>query len=153
MNSAETAKHAPGDTEYELHQHFFTSGPRATAHCEQGEWCEPKFEHSHPGGGVPHKHPNTGPSFYGYRKPKSTRNPKGEQLEVIVLSEEESSFDLVVTDSAITYEGGKAVLIGNRSLESLGFPAAERMISGSRLKCIVRDEREIKSAIRKAKGE
>lgn len=116
----------------EIHEHRFISGPRSGS-------SDAEFSHAHQGGGVPHCHPHTGPSFYGYRKPRTVRKPTGEQFdETIPLTEEELSFDLVITDSALIH--GKTP-IGDTPVEALGFPAAERLMSGHRLRCNVRDER------------
>jgi len=131
--------------QFEVHEHWFVSGPRSTAGYRNGKWTEPKFTHSHPGGGVPHRHPNTGPSFYGHRKPKVTKRPTGEQFELVAMTEEESSFELVITDSAINgaWDGRRIVKFpaSDTPIEDIHMPAAERMKVGSRLKCIVRDER------------
>jgi hypothetical protein len=123
----------------EVHSHCFVSGPRSHAGYRNGVWTETTFSHSHPGGSEPHRHPDTGPSFYGYCKPKVTKRPTGYQgLEVVPLTEEENTFELIVTDSALIH--GETP-IGDTPVEALGFPAAERMMSGHRLKCIIRDER------------
>jgi len=69
----------------EVHEHCFTSGPRANG------W-DYKFSHSHASGSVPHKHPNTGPACYtidkdecrkitgrhGGGRKKFTEKPSGE---------------------------------------------------------------------------
>lgn len=123
----------------EVHEHCFVSGPRSRAHYDgTGQWVETKFTHSHPGGGIPHTHPQTGPAFYGYRKPKVRTRPTGEQFQWVAIPEEKQSFELVITDSALL--SGKTP-IGNTPLEELHMPAADCMIAGFRLKCIVRDER------------
>lgn len=125
----------------EVHEHTFVSGPRNRSGVgKDGKWHigGERIRHSHPGGSVPHTHPSSGPSFYGYRKLKVTKRPTGEQLEVIPRTEEENTFELVITDSA-TMNG--ITPIGNTPLEELGFPAADRMMSGCRLKCVIRDER------------
>lgn len=110
----------------------------------------PRIKHSHHGGGIPHRHPNCGPSFYSYhgypgyrgKPPKTTNKPIGEQREYEAMSEEESSFELVITDSAIRYdENFNSVPIGNTPIDQIWMPAADRMMRGSRLRCIVRDER------------
>jgi hypothetical protein len=133
--------------EFEMHSHCFVSGPRSkSGRGKDGKWHTrgEVINHSHPGGGVPHLHPETGPSFYGHRQPKITKRPTGEQFEVVAMTEEESSFEVVVMDSALVSTAKGLVPIGNTPLKSLGFPAAERMMTGSRLKCIVRDERSNK---------
>lgn len=126
----------------EIHEHIFVSGPRSASGIgKDGKWHVggEHIKHSHAGGSVPHTHPATGPSFYGYRASKVTKRPTGEQgLQVIPRTEEENTFELIVTDSALIH--GKTP-IGDTPLESLGFPAAERMMAGCRMKCIVRDER------------
>jgi hypothetical protein len=99
---------------------------------------ETKFTHSHPGGGIPHSHPHTGPAFYGYRKPRVTTRPIGEQFQWVAPSEQQQSFELIITDSAML--SGKTP-IGNTPLEQLHLPAADAMVAGFRMKCIVRDER------------
>lgn len=127
----------------EVHEHTFVSGPRNRSGVgKDGKWHigGEKIRHSHPEGSAPHTHPGSGPSFYGYRKPKVTKRPTGEQLEVILRTEEENSFELVLTDSAIL-NGDPDSPIGNTPIDVLGFPAADRMMGGFRLKCIVRDER------------
>jgi hypothetical protein len=133
---------------FELHTHYFVSGPRNKSGLgKDGKWHVggEVISHSHPGGSVPHRHADTGPSCYGYRTPKVTAKPKGEQLDLIVLTEEESSFELIVTDSAqLGNPVGSAehfTPIGNIPLGNVLSPAADRMKRGFRLKCIVRDER------------
>jgi hypothetical protein len=130
------------DSVFELHEHWFISGPRSHAGYRNGVWADTKLIHSHQGGSIPHTHPDTGPSFFGYRKPKTTKKPKGEQLELIPRTEEENTFELIVTDSAMIHA---TIPIGDTPIHALGFPAAERMIVGSRLKCIVIDERKKKA--------
>jgi hypothetical protein len=127
----------------ELHEHSFTSGPRSRARYDgSGKWVETTFTHSHAGGGVPHKHPNTGPSGFAYYKGKFTKRPSGEQFELVPLTEDESTFELVITDSAITYDDDwNKIPIGNTPIEEICMPAADRMVRGHRLRCIVRDER------------
>lgn len=126
---------------FELHSHHFVSGPRSTAHYDRsGKWIEAKFTHSHPGGGIPHTHPATWPAFYGYRQPKVTAKPKGEQFDWVAIPEEEQSFDLIITDSAIL-NGDRDKPTGNTPVEQIVMPAADRMMGGFRLKCNVRDER------------
>jgi hypothetical protein len=128
------------EEQFEMHEHVFISGPRQNARYVKNEWVDDrKLVHSHMGGSVPHAHPHTGPSYYGHGKRKFSAKPKGEQLSYVALSEEETSFELVITDSALIH--GKTP-IGDTPVEALGFPAAERMMTGSRLKCIVRDERK-----------
>ena len=127
----------------EVHTHRFVSGPRATAHYDRsGKWMETKFTHSHAGGGIPHTHPNCGPAFYGYRNPKVTTKPTGEQFQWVAIPEEELSFDLIITNSAML--SGKTP-IGNTPIDQMHMPATDRMVSGFRLKCIVRDERTRRS--------
>lgn len=113
----------------EVHEHLILN--RNFSPC-------PRVKHSHPGGGIPHTHPHTGPSFYGYRKPKVTTRPTGPQLQWIAIPDEELSFEVVITDSALI--NGETP-IGNTPLEDLSIPAADRMVGGFRLRCIVRDER------------
>src|SRR6185503_7787908 len=106
----------------EVHSHHFVSGPRGSAHYDRsGKWVETKLTHSHPGGSTPHEHPHTGPSFYGYRQPKVTKRPTGEQFELVPLSEEDTTFELIITDSALIHG---EIPIGNTPVEALGFPAA-----------------------------
>lgn len=136
---------------FEVHQHCFVSGPRSGGGYRNGKWDDGKIAHSHPGGNIPHTHPNTGPSFYGYGKPRTTKRPNGEQFEMIARAEEENTFTLVVTGSALVSNvvpaGGKEksrlVPIGNTPIEALGFPAAHHMMSKFRMKCVVRDERKL----------
>lgn len=120
------------DKVYEVHEHSVLNSRFSPS---------PRIVHSHEGGDVPHNHPNTGPSFYGHgrRAPKFTKKLSGEQLEYIERSEEENSFELIVTDSAMI---NATTPIGNTPIEALGFPAAHRMMDGFRLICIVRDERK-----------
>lgn len=128
-----TVKRLPVDSQLlEVHEHCVLNSHFSPT---------PKITHSHEGGGVPHEHPSMGPSFYGYgrRAPKTTTKPKGEQFEYISRTEEQNTFELVVTDSALIH--GKQP-IGDTPIEALGFPAANRMMTGNRLICIVRDERK-----------
>src|SRR2546430_14945474 len=78
----------------EVHEHVFVSGPRRkSGYGKDGKWhtCGETIRHSHPGGNVPRNHPHTGPSYYGYRTPKVTKRPIGEQgLEVISRTDEQN---------------------------------------------------------------
>lgn len=130
------------ETEFEVHTHSFVSGQRSeSGYGKDGKWhvCGEKISHSHPGGSAPHTHPNTGPSYYGHRKPKVTAKPTGEQFETIPRSDEENTFDLVITDSA---KLGGVTPIGDTPIENISMFAAEVMKGAFRLKCIVRDERK-----------
>jgi hypothetical protein len=133
----------PTNAAYEVHSHVFVSGPRHGGHYENNKWHTGEFSHSHPQGSTPHTHPQTGPSSYGYgwargKSNKLTAKPTGEQMPPIPLTEEENTFELIVTDSALIH--GK-LPIGDTPLEALGFPAAERIMGSHRMKCVVRDER------------
>jgi|GEM_PF-2906885 len=141
----------PKEDEYMLHSHCFVSGPRSGGAYRNGKWDDGRITHSHPGGSIPHTHAHTGPSNYGYRH-KATKKPKGEQgLEVIPRTEEENTFELIVTDSALVSfpapMGSKIQPlqpIGDTPLEALGLtPAADRMVNTFGMKCIVRDERKL----------
>ncbi|HLW51338.1 MAG TPA: hypothetical protein VKW06_00720 [Candidatus Angelobacter sp.] len=125
----------------ELHSHTFVSGPRSkSGYGKDGKWheCGEKISHSHTGGSVPHRHEHTGPSFYGYRKPKVTQKPKGEYLEIVAIPDEEQSFDLVITDTARL---GGVTPIGDTPIEDIHMMAADVMQNSFRLKCNVRDDR------------
>jgi len=129
------------DAALEIHQHFFTRGPRShSGYGRDGKWHEAGevIAHSHPGGSEPHTHPECGPSFYGYGKQKMSAKPRGEQLALVPLPEDASSFTLVITDSAKF--GGKKP-IGETPLAQICMPAADRMVKRSRLRCIIRGER------------
>jgi hypothetical protein len=134
----------PADEKLELHSHHFVEGMRS---ARTGNWPDgtgPNFTHSHPGGSSPHRHPATGPSNYGYRQPKVTKKPTGEQYDLIpITDEDELSFDLIITDSA---KFGGTIPIGDTPIEELGMPAAERMMAAFRLKCNVIDERKKRRA-------
>lgn len=96
---------------YELHEHHFVSGPRANGgYAPDGTWLESTFSHSHEGGEVSHRHPNTGPASYvidkdewamrtgmrgGGRKTFTTK-PTGEQFPLVELDDSQRSFDIVV---------------------------------------------------------
>lgn len=126
----------------EMHEHVFVSGHRSHSGMgKDGKWhlTGEHIRHSHHGGSSPHTHPETGPSFYGYCTPKVTNKPEGEPLDLILRTEEENTFELIVTDSALIH--GETP-IGQTPIAVLGFPAAERMLQGHRLICIVRDERK-----------
>lgn len=126
---------------YEMHEHIFVAGLRKkSGYGKDGKWHVggEHILHSHDGGSVPHIHPDTGPSFYGYRKPKVTKKPTGEQFKYVSRSQEDNNFELVITNSALIHAEEP---IGNTPVELLKFPAADRLITGSRLRCIVRDER------------
>lgn len=133
----------------EMHSHCFVTGPRSKDGYRNGVWTKSEFSHSHADGGIPHRHPDTGPAFFGHRKPKLTAKPNGEQFEFIRRTEEENTFELIVTDSALLSVprpiGSNLpglVPIGDTPLEALGFPAADTMMLGFRMKCVVRDERK-----------
>lgn len=129
--------------EYEVHEHCFVSGPRSGGGYRNGKWDNGKIKHSHPGGSTPHTHPNTGPSFFGHGKGKFTKRPNGEQFEVIPRTEEENTFDLVITDSARYFnEKNEHVLVGDMPIENMRMFAAETMKGAFRMKCNVRDERK-----------
>lgn len=128
---------------YTLHTHHFVRGPRSSARYRGGVWCETKFTHSHEGGDVAHTHPETGPSFYAYRSPKRTKKPNGEQFaEMTPLTDEERTFEVVITDSALKSTHDGLVPIGDTPVEALGFPAADRMMVEGRMICVIRDERK-----------
>lgn len=135
----------PKEDEYILHTHYFCSGPRhKSGYGKDGKWHEggETITHSHPGGSIPHTHPHTGPSNYGYCH-KFTKRPKGEQdHEVIPRTEEENTFELVITDSALIGAPGKLVPIGDMPIENILSPAADRMVNTFGMKCVVRDERK-----------
>jgi hypothetical protein len=139
--------------EYQIHEHSFVVGPRSKSGIgRDGKWhvCGEVVRHSHVGGHVPHTHPETGPSFYGYGAVKTSKRPIGEQgLPVIPRTEQEQTFELIVMDSALMSVavpmGEKIpglVPLGDTPIEALGFPAADRMISGFKMQCVVRDERK-----------
>lgn len=119
---------------HEVHEHSFVSGGRRD-----------RISHSHPGGSTSHTHPNTGPSRYpGHRfsKPNVTAKPSGEQFETIPRTDEENTFDLVITDSARYFnEKNEHVLIGHMPIDNIRMFAAETMKGAFRMKCNVRDER------------
>jgi hypothetical protein len=98
----------PTNAAYEVHSHVFVSGPRHGGHYENNKWHTGEFSHSHPQGSTPHTHPQTGPSSYGYgwargKSNKLTAKPTGEQMPPIPLTEEENTFELIVTDSALIH--------------------------------------------------
>lgn len=126
-------------SQFRVHEHFFVSGPRSNGGYDKGgKWITGRFSHSHAGGSVPHTHPETGPSCYGGRKQKLTTRPTGEQMEMILRTPEENTFELIITDSALIH--GETP-IGNTPIEALGFPAAQRMVDSFGLTCVIRDER------------
>ena len=127
---------------HEVHTHSFVSGPRSGGRYRNGKWDDGKITHSHPGGGTSHTHPGTGPAYYGHGKPKVTKKPTAEQLETIPRSDEENTFDLVITDSARYFnEKNEHVLIGDMPIGEISMFAAETMKGAFRMKCNVRDER------------
>jgi hypothetical protein len=65
--------------------------------------------------------------------------PTGEQMQWVAIPEEELSFDLVITDSALL--SGK-IPIGNTPLNEIFMPAADVMQAGFRLRCNVIDARK-----------
>jgi hypothetical protein len=135
-------KRTPSAETFEVHTHSFVSGPRSGAAYRNGKWDDGKITHSHIGGSVAHTHENTGPSYYGHRKPKVTAKPSGEQLETIPCTDEENTFDLVITDSARYFNGkNEHVPIGNMPIENISMFAAETMKGAFRMKCNIRDER------------
>jgi hypothetical protein len=87
----------------EVHEHSYTSGPRAN---RPGS----KFSHSHEGGDVPHQHPATGPGCYtidkdawfratglcGGGRKKFTAKATGECLPIRELEDWQKSFVVVV---------------------------------------------------------
>lgn len=100
---------------FEVHEHHFVSGKRAHGgHNSKGEWETGKFSHSHEGGNVPHKHPDTGPAAYtidkdawlrvtgmrGGGRKKFTAKPTGEQMPIVELEEWQKSFKLIVAEPA-----------------------------------------------------
>jgi hypothetical protein len=97
---------------FEVHEHCYISGPRANGGCydRSGKWQIGKFSHSHEGGSVPHKHPQTGPSVYtidkddwfrstglrGGGRKKFTAKPTGEQLPWKELEHWQKSFQIII---------------------------------------------------------
>lgn len=112
----------------EVHEHCFVSGPNASG-------PNYKFKHSHAGGGIPHKHPDTGPSCYtidkdqwrkatglrGGSRKKFTSKPVGERMEWIALEYCESHF-IVHADgvSSIHEIGGAVEFTANRMVLAFG---------------------------------
>lgn len=111
------------ETRYEVHRHSFASGPNACRGLH--------VEHSHPGGDVPHAHPDMGPATYtidrdrwreatglvGGGRKKFTRKPSGPQFECMDLTPAQSTFEIIVTPSAQQVQAGGA-----------GSATAERMV-------------------------
>lgn len=120
----------------EIHEHCFVSGRRANGPYH-------KFEHCHPGGDVPHQHPDTGPASYtidkddwarmtglsgGGRKKFSAR-PKGEQLPIVALERSQSEFEIIVCPPPEHYKG-----------DGPGLALPARMVLAFGMKAIVRGE-------------
>jgi hypothetical protein len=95
----------------EVHEHWFVSGPRASSpYPEVRHIC-----HSHPGGTIPHQHPNMGPASYtidkdewlaktglrGGGKKKFTAQPSGEQFAWVALTPEQNTFELHIVGPAM----------------------------------------------------
>jgi hypothetical protein len=123
---------------YEVHSHWFVTGPRSRgAYNAKGKWETGKFSHSHKGGDVPHRHPDTGPGSYtidkddwfratglrGGGRKKFTQQPSGEQMPLVELEEWQKSFE-VHLGKPTPAEWGTGPGIG---------PAA-RMIFGSKMR-------------------
>jgi hypothetical protein len=113
----------------EVHEHSFITGPRANK-----EWLR-KLVHSHPGGDVPHKHPETGCGSYtidkdewfratglrGGGRKKFTVRPSGEQLPAIPRTAEENSFEIVVAAPDPDQRGaGPGIALPMRLILALG---------------------------------
>lgn len=116
------------EVKFEVHSHSFISGPRSSR--GQG------IVHSHAGGELPHKHPETGPASYtidkrdwlrmtgleGGGEKEFTPKPDGEQLPIVELEEWQKSFEIHHGEPPVGFEGSGG-----------GFYTAARMVLGSRM--------------------
>lgn len=89
---------------YELHEHWYPSGP-----------CGKRLIHSHPAGDLPHQHAGTGPASYtidkdewrkatglrGGGRKKFTISPQGEQLPVTALEEWQKAFVIIIVGEPV----------------------------------------------------
>jgi hypothetical protein len=136
------------DKTLEVHEHLICGGPFAHGglYDRTGKWDNGRIVHSHSGGEIPHTHPGTGPASYtidknewqkatglrGGGRKKFTAKPSGQQMPLVARTEEENTFELILCKPTPPEWG-----LG----PGIALPA--RMIFGSRLKWIVRDESEV----------
>lgn len=125
---------------YEVHEHCFVSGPRANRPGYS-------FDHSHPGGSVPHQHPNTGPACFtidrdewrrrtgrdGGGRKVFTKTPTGERLPVLELEPWQKSFDVIIDEESL-----QRFRAERPHAEGPGEAPAMRMVLGFRMKANVR---------------
>lgn len=98
-------------TAFEVHTHTFVSGPRANGiFIRSRQETTSTFHHSHEGGSVPHRHPDTGPASFTIDKDEWARRtglrgggrktytaaPTGEQLPIEALEDWQTSFKVIV---------------------------------------------------------
>lgn len=88
----------------------------------------PRVVHSHVGGDRPHRHADCGPAFYGYGKPTFSAKPKGEQREIVEVTDEENSFEIHIC--APLPSKGEPGYIG----EGPGMLPIERMVNGFKMR-------------------
>lgn len=110
--------HEPKQT-YQVHEHCVLNSHRSPT---------PKIVHAHDGGEMPHQHPNCGPAFYGYRAPKFSAKPKGEQLPWVDLEDWQRSFEIHYCGASPSK--GEPGYIG----EGPGLLPVERMIHGFKMR-------------------
>jgi hypothetical protein len=96
----------------EVHEHCFIHGARA-------RHVGSKLVHSHAGGDVPHKHPDTGPGSYtidkdewarvtglkGGGRKRFTPRPSGEQFPNVELEDWQKSFEIIVCSPPPRFDG------------------------------------------------
>lgn len=114
----------------EVHTHSIIRGQRANIFGRN------TITHSHEGGDMPHRHPDTGPASYtidkdewfratgmrGGGRKKFTISPEGEQFPIVELEDWQKSFEVHVGDPPPGFIGTGA-----------GLAPAARMIVGSRM--------------------
>lgn len=126
----------------EVHEHVFITGPRSNGmFIRATQKTTAHFSHSHEGGDVPHKHPDTGPASYtidkdewlaatglrGGGRKKLTKAPTGEQFDRVELEDWQRSFDVIVGPPPPGFEG-----------EGAGIAPAARMVLAFGMKANVR---------------
>ncbi|HJQ55975.1 MAG TPA: hypothetical protein VJ890_03660 [Vineibacter sp.] len=131
---------------YEVHEHVFIDGPRS----RYAGRPESMVVHSHPGGNVPHAHPQTGPACYtidkdewsrvtglkGGGRKRFTKTVTGEQLPLAALESWQTQFDVVVCDPLPARHFGQDAATGpGEALPArmaMGFGMKFRVIDGRR---------------------
>ncbi len=141
-------KRPTGRKTLEVHRHTFVSGPRSHGmFIQTTQETTSTFHHSHVDGHRGHRHPDTGPACFDIDKDEwfrttglkgggrktFTAKPSGEQFALVALTEQESTFKLIV--GTPTPSVGQPGYLG----EGPGIALPARMMLAFDLACVVKD--------------